>query len=52
MPDLMFRDPRSGLEQEPRHRKPTRSAVPLDLEGKTSSKLQIYACRRRSSAAC
>jgi hypothetical protein len=52
MSDLTVCNPRSALDQEPRHRKPSQSAVPLDFESEISSKLQVYARSRRSSAAC
>jgi hypothetical protein len=52
MPDLMIGEPWSTLGQELRHRKPNRNAIPLDFERENSSNNQIYACGRRSSAAC
>ena len=52
MPDLRFRGERIARERLPHQRKATRGAVPLDLEGRTSTETQICARRRRFSAAC
>jgi len=50
--DLMLRGERNARERLPQHRKATRGAVPLDIEGKTSTETQIRARKRRFSAAC
>jgi hypothetical protein len=52
MPDLRFRVGTKAREQLLHYRQARRGAVPLDLERKMSSETQIYARRRRFSAAC
>ena len=50
--DLMLRGEKNARERLPQHRKATRSAVPLDMEAKTSTETRIRARKRRFSAAC
>jgi len=52
MPDLIFRSGGNAGERGTRHREAAQSEVPLNLEAETASETRIYACGRRSSAAC
>lgn len=52
MPDLILRGEGNVCERGTRHREAAQSAVPLNFEAETASETRIYACGRRSSAAC